>query len=68
MKEIASKNASADFQNFCQLAFKKGAESAVFWLRGNTDHYRHQKEAQRKTPKSGRIETICFGKLCTELL
>jgi len=30
MKEIASKNASADFQNFCRLASKKGAESAVF--------------------------------------
>jgi len=37
VKEIASKNASADFQNFCRLASKKGAESAVFFrLRGNT--------------------------------
>jgi len=25
------KNASADFQNFCRLASKKGAESAVFF-------------------------------------
>jgi len=31
VKEIASKNASADFQNFCRLASKKGAESAVFF-------------------------------------
>jgi len=30
VKEITSKNASADFQNFCRLAYKKGAESAVF--------------------------------------
>jgi len=31
VKEIASKNASADFQNFCRLASKKTAESAVFF-------------------------------------
>jgi len=31
MKEIASKNASFNFQNFCRLAFKKGAESAIFF-------------------------------------
>ena len=31
MKEIASKNASDDFQNFCRLASKKGADSAVFF-------------------------------------
>jgi len=29
--EIASKFASADFQNFCRLAFKKSAERAVFF-------------------------------------
>jgi len=44
VKEIASKNASADFQNFCRLASKKGAESAVFFgfegtLLGNTKFY-----------------------------
>jgi len=31
VKEIASKNASADFQNICRLASKKSAESAVFF-------------------------------------
>ena len=31
VKEIASKNASTDFQNFCRLASKKDAESAVFF-------------------------------------
>jgi len=31
VKEIASENASADFQNFCRLASKKGTESAVFF-------------------------------------
>jgi len=31
VKEIASKNASADFQNFCRLASRKGAESVVFF-------------------------------------
>jgi len=31
VKEIASKFARADFQNFCQLASKKSAESAVFF-------------------------------------
>jgi len=37
MKEIAPKNASADFKNFCRLASKKGGESAGFFrLRGNT--------------------------------
>jgi len=31
------KNASADFQNFCRLASKKGAKNAVFFgLEGNT--------------------------------
>jgi len=28
---LRPKNASADFQNFCRLASKKGAESAVFF-------------------------------------
>ena len=37
VKEITSKNASADFQNICRLASNKSAESAVFFrLRGNT--------------------------------
>jgi len=31
MEEIASKFASVDFQNFCRLASKKSAESAVFF-------------------------------------
>jgi len=31
VEEIASKFASADFQNFCWLASKKSAESAVFF-------------------------------------
>ena len=31
VEEIASKFASADFQNFCRLASKKSAESAVFF-------------------------------------
>jgi len=31
VKEIASKFASADFQNFCRLATKKSAESADFF-------------------------------------
>jgi len=37
VEEIASKFASADFQNFCRLASKKSAGSAGFFrLRGNT--------------------------------
>jgi len=28
---LRPKNASADYQNFCQLASKKGVESAVFF-------------------------------------
>jgi len=40
VKEIVSKFASADFQNFCRLASKKSAESASFSrLRGNTVAY-----------------------------
>jgi len=36
-RKLRPKNASADFQNFCQLASKKGAEYAGFFqLRGNT--------------------------------
>jgi len=31
LEEIASKFASADFQNFCQQASKKRAESAGFF-------------------------------------
>jgi len=31
VEEIASKFASANFQNFCRLASKKSAESAVFF-------------------------------------
>jgi len=31
VKEIASKNASTDFQNFCWLVSKIGAKSAVFF-------------------------------------
>jgi len=31
VKEMVSKKASAYFQNFCRLASKKGAESAVFF-------------------------------------
>jgi len=32
VEEIASKFAIADFQNFCRLASKKSAESAVFFV------------------------------------
>jgi len=42
-KEIASKNASADFQNFCRLASKIGAESVVFFgLEGTLPYIRNK--------------------------
>jgi len=54
---LRSKNASADFQNFCRLAPKKGAESASFLqLRGNTDHYRHKKKLKEKHLRAAELK------------
>jgi len=40
VEEIASKFASADFQNVCRLASKQSVENAVFFrLRGNTERF-----------------------------